>query len=303
MTATTVQDISIDLISDPPVLLRPVRKQSAEYMEMRDSIAEHGLLNSISVRPHPTDAGRYQLIEGNYRLNCCRDLGHQTIPCIVMDATDADILLLQVVANAVRPETLRTEYAQQLKLILNTFPELTVPDLAIKIGKSVKWVYEQLSLLDIKKCYHLHVDRGEMTLNTAYMFAKLPPAAQDKYIDQALTLSPREFRTLAISVIRQYMEAVRMGKLESVYCTEEFKPTPYLRNLSDLTDELESMEAAGLVLMQDECQTLPDAWKSALQWVVHLDKRSVAEQRKRMEERHNLETQRRIRQAQEELES
>ena len=49
--------IPLDQIVEPWVVLRVVNRESVEYLELRDSIAQQGLLNSICVRPSPRRPG------------------------------------------------------------------------------------------------------------------------------------------------------------------------------------------------------------------------------------------------------
>ena len=43
--------IPLDQIIEPWVILRAVSRESVEYLELRDSLAAKGLVNSICVRP------------------------------------------------------------------------------------------------------------------------------------------------------------------------------------------------------------------------------------------------------------
>ena len=51
------REIPLDQIVEPWVVLRIVNRESVEYLELRDSIAHQGLLNSICVRPSPRRPG------------------------------------------------------------------------------------------------------------------------------------------------------------------------------------------------------------------------------------------------------
>ena len=101
-------EIPLTLIDTPPVLLRPVDRLSLDYIELRDSIAEHGVLSSISVRPK---RDRFEVIDGMYRLSCAIDIGLKAIPATVKHGvTDEELPLLQIQANACRFEPTSIQY-------------------------------------------------------------------------------------------------------------------------------------------------------------------------------------------------
>ena len=62
--------------------------------ELADSIAEHGILQPLSVRQV---RGRYQLISGERRLRAARMVGLATVPCILVEADDTESALLALV--------------------------------------------------------------------------------------------------------------------------------------------------------------------------------------------------------------
>ena len=64
--------------------------------ELSDSIAQHGILQPLSVREV---GGRYQLISGERRLRAARMVGLSSVPCILVEATDTESALLALVEN------------------------------------------------------------------------------------------------------------------------------------------------------------------------------------------------------------
>ena len=275
-----VTELPTDQLTDPWVLLRPVLKGSVEFLEMKESIAEKGFLNSISVRPSTRRPGYYEVIDGMWRATCARELVLPAIPCIIKhNITDEDVLALQVQANAIRPETKPVEFANQLRRIQKARPGITLAGLASLVNKNPRWVSQQLGLLHLDYRTQKSVDRGEIPLANAYMLAKIPPRLRPDYVDQSKTMSAKDFNPLAAGVIKQFREAVRQGKLDAFF-TDEFEAQAYLRPLKDVEAEARARTEAPLVLTAAECQTPLDGWKAALRWVMHLDPRSVEEQEK-----------------------
>ena len=97
------RDIPLDQIVEPWVVLRVVNRTSVEYMELRDSLADHGFFNSICVRPCKRKEGKMEVVDGLYRFAAATELHLPTAPCIVKhNLTDEDVLAIQIQANALR---------------------------------------------------------------------------------------------------------------------------------------------------------------------------------------------------------
>lgn len=270
-------DIPTDQITEPRTVLRLIDKDSVEYLEMRDSIAAEGFWNSISVRP-AADDGRYEIIDGLYRYTCARELGLKSIPCIIKyNVSDDAVLAAQIQANAIRPETKPAEFARQMKRMLTRRPKMTFDELAHLIHKSPSWVRKTLGLLRLVRESRKMVDRGEIPIQSAYMLAKIPHHLQADYLDQARTLPSREFRALAASVIKQFTEAVKQGKMEAFWCGE-FQPQAHLRSLREIQSEAQRQEVGALLVTVGQCKTPVDGFYAALRWAMHLDRQSIEDQ-------------------------
>jgi hypothetical protein len=276
------QLIDITLIDKPKVLLRPVRKNTTEYHELRDSMEREGNIQSILVRPV---GDRYEVVDGWWLTNCAMDLRHTVVPCVVKEMSDEEALAAQLKMNAIRPMTDRMEFARQLLRIQQLRPGITLGDLAVMVNKSANWVKMQLDLMRIRPEYQVHVANGDMTLCNAHQLAKIPRAYQPSYIEDALTMSTEEFRQLAAKVVRSIMQDARNGRLHEVF-VEEFQPNPHLRSLKEVKEELANPQQGALCLIKGKAETPLDGWKMALEWALHMDPDGIEEQQRRSEKLH-----------------
>jgi ParB/RepB/Spo0J family partition protein len=281
--------IPLEQIIEPWAILRVVNRMAVEYLELRDSIAEKGLLNSICVRPSVRRPDFMEVVDGLYRYTASCELRLIELPCIVKhDLTDEDVLALQIQANALRPETTVMEYARQIKRIMAAITvrqgwDATLADVANVIHKCPEWISRQLDLLGLDPTIQKALDRGEIPLGSAYMLAKLPPGRQREFFDLAKTTKARDFAPLIAAAVKRFQEAVRQGKLER-YCQDR-EPVPYLRPLKEVLQEYQGHESGGLRLLGSGCQTPVDGWYAALQWALHLDEDSIREQREKIRAR------------------
>lgn len=285
-TPDEFRQISLEQIIEPWVILRIVNREAVEYLELRDSVAAQGLLNSICVRPCVRRPDYYEVVDGLYRYTVARELRLPQLPCVVKhNLTDEDVLAIQIQANALRPETTVIEYARQLRRIMDTITarqarDATLAEVSNLIHKNPEWIRSQLDLLSLRADIQKAVERGEIPLGSAYVLAKLPRVRQVEFIALAKTAPVREFAPVVARVVRQLQEAARQGKLHD-YC-RDFEPVPYLRPLKELLAEYRGHRFGGLAIVKAECKTPVDGWYVALQWALHLDEESIREQREKV---------------------
>jgi len=120
--------------------------------ELMNSIAELGLLSPIKVRK--LDNGRYKIIYGNRRYKASKNLGRQTIPCLVSNVTDElEIYLEQIAENLTREGFTPVEEAEAFHKLMND-PKFSSSTkfLSSKLGKPEPYIKNKLELLkfDVK---------------------------------------------------------------------------------------------------------------------------------------------------------
>jgi len=278
MSELELETLPLNKLTDPWILLRPVLRDSTDFLELKTSIDEIGLLNSIAVRPSPRTPGFWEIIDGMWRTTAARELGIESLPCIIKyGVTDEQVLALQIQANAIRPETRPVEFAKQLRRIQKMHDGITLRQLSSMINKNTSWVQQQLGLLRLSKEIQKSIDRGEIPLGNAYMLVKIPPKLRPEYVDHAKIMRAIAFKALAAGVIKHFKEAVRQGKLDTFF-TDDFKAQPYLKPLKEIQAEVETKMEAALIIASECCKTPLDGWVAALQWAMHIDKGGQEEQ-------------------------
>ena len=232
-TPDEFREIPLDQIVEPWVVLRVVNRESVEYLELRDSIAHQGLLNSICVRPSLRQPGKMEVVDGLYRRAACCELQRPTMPCIVKhNLTDEDVLALQIQANALRPETTAVEYARQIRRIMDAVTarqgtDATLADVSKLIHKNPDWIGQQL---DFAQPAGRHPEGRGARRDTAWLCLRARQAADgpaSAACRLAKTLPAREFVPVAVRLVKQIQEAARQGKLHD-FC-KDFEPVPHIR--------------------------------------------------------------------------
>lgn len=135
----TVKLIDVNLVLPNPA--EPRKTPSEERLrQLADSIQRHGLLCPMLVRPEQD--GTFTTLAGSRRLKACQELGHKTIPALVIDG---DPLQISLIENLVREDLNPVDEAEALEQ-LKERGNLTLQDLSAIIGKSESYTSEILSL-------------------------------------------------------------------------------------------------------------------------------------------------------------
>ncbi|MDQ2910989.1 MAG: ParB/RepB/Spo0J family partition protein [Actinomycetota bacterium] len=138
---------------------------------LADSIRAQGLVQPVVVRPRK--AGGFELIAGERRWRAAREAGLPTVPALVREADDRDTLLLGLVENVAREQLSAVEEARAYALLLDEF-ELSLGDLAERMGKAKPTVSNRLRLLELPDDVLALVERGDLTEGHARAVLAVP---------------------------------------------------------------------------------------------------------------------------------
>lgn len=137
-------DISLqDIVTNPHQPRTFFDEQALE--ELAQSIAEHGLLQPVVVRPY---RGLFQLVAGERRFRAAKIAGLTSIPAIVMELTDRQVAEIALVENLQREDLNPIEEAEAYKKLIEEF-NLTQEALAHRIGKSRSAIANTMRLLNL----------------------------------------------------------------------------------------------------------------------------------------------------------
>lgn len=114
--------------------------------ELAESIATHGLLQPIVVRP--MIGGTYQIVAGERRWRASRIAGLNTVPVIIKSLDDKQTMELALIENLQRMDLNPVEESKGYARLLKEF-ELTQEEVAERVGKSRSAVTNALRLLNL----------------------------------------------------------------------------------------------------------------------------------------------------------
>lgn len=169
----------LPLESITPNPLQPRTSFDPEALaELVSSIREVGLLQPVVVREigaGPDGAARYELVMGERRWRASQVAGTGTIPAIIRDTADDDMLRDALLENLHRAQLNPLEEAAAYAQLLTDFGA-THEQLALRIGRSRPQISNTLRLLQLPPAVQRRVAAGIVSAGHAKAILGLPTA-------------------------------------------------------------------------------------------------------------------------------
>lgn len=262
-----------------PIQLRPVRKETVKYYMLRDSIRDLGILQPLLVRPN---GDKYEVVAGNHRLECARDLQLESLPCTIREMSDEEVLRIQEIENLNRIPTNAVDHVRRLQKIINT-GEKSVEELAYEIHVHPDWVRRLLSLNCLSPEWKDRLAEGTTSITIGAEVAKLPLGKQIDLLTVVGDYSSKEFLELVRGVVRDHRTNKQRARHQY---TEGVKP--HARQWRTYEDEYLNHTNAATVLMRANAETALDGWVAAIEWFLSMDAASIEERTARKKRAENL---------------
>ena len=183
--AAGLEQVSGATFSELPVeAIKPNARQPRnvfdedELAELVHSIREVGLLQPIVVRPNGSNS--YELIMGERRLRATKAAGLDTIPAIIRETADEDMLRDALLENLHRSQLNPLEEAAAYQQLLDDFG-CTHEELADRIGRSRPQISNTLRLLRLSPAVQRRVAAGVLSAGHARALVSVSsPEIQDR---------------------------------------------------------------------------------------------------------------------------
>ena len=221
----TQDEIDINLISPNP---RQPRKHFDQVAldELIASIKEIGILQPPVVRMRTN--GRYELIMGERRYRAAKAAGLKTIPVIIRQTADNELLREALIENIHRSELNALEEAAAYSQLLNDFA-CTHDELAQKLGRSRPQISNTIRLMNLPASVQNKVASGALSagharallgLSDAYMIEDLAKRiiaeglsvrAVEEIISKNAPKSKKKLTTITSSIVEFNELAERIG--------------------------------------------------------------------------------------------
>ena len=149
---------------------QPRKHFDSEALEgLAQSIKTYGIVQPLIVR---RVGDRYSIIAGERRYRAARMAGLKTVPVVVKEYSDAELMEVSLVENLQREDLNPIEEAQAMQMLM-TEHKLTQEELSERLGKSRSAVANTLRLLTLPEGVRALVESGELSSGHARCLVSL----------------------------------------------------------------------------------------------------------------------------------
>ena len=216
-----VVDLDLKDIHANPYQPRRTFDQTA-LKELASSIEKSGVFQPIIVRQPDAELNKYEIIAGERRFRASK-LAHQTtIPAIVRDVTEEQMMEVAVLENLQREDLTPLEEAAAYDSLMKKL-KLTQAEVSKRLGKSRTYIANYLRLLGLPDGVKQYIQKGQLSMGQARTLLSL----KDK-----TKLAP-----LAKRVVKDNMTVRQLEQIVARYNGESKEPakkvapkkSPYIR--------------------------------------------------------------------------
>ena len=218
-----IMQVRLDELRSNPYQPRKVFDQTA-LMELASSIKEHGVFQPIIIK---RSIKGYEIVAGERRAKASRIAGRETIPAIVRDFNDQEMMEIALLENLQREDLNPIEEAMAYQNLMDA-KGLSHEQLASRIGKSRSYVTNMVGLMNLPDSVKELVIARKISATHARTLSKIKDQAKveemaDRIINEGLT-------TAAIEELAQDKTVEKRNKMERRE-TEENKTYKYVQDL------------------------------------------------------------------------
>lgn len=208
-TKDEIVEINLDELRSNPYQPRKIFDEES-LQELSDSIREYGVFQPIIVKK---SIKGYDIIAGERRVKASKMAGKTTIPAIVRDFTDEQMMQIALLENLQRENLTAIEEATAYKDIINAL-NITQDDLAKKLGKSRSHITNMLGLLRLPNSVQDMVLKSEISMGHARVLSKLENNEDITSLAKKVVNNNVSVRELENMVNSKYKRTVEINRRE-----------------------------------------------------------------------------------------
>ncbi|MBQ7141296.1 MAG: ParB/RepB/Spo0J family partition protein [Bacilli bacterium] len=187
-----IVQINLDELRSNPYQPR-IYFDEAALEELAASIKEHGVFQPIIVKK---SIKGYDIIAGERRVKASIKAGLKTIPAIIKDFTDEEMMQIALLENLQREDLSSIEEAKAYRDIINAL-NITQDELAKRVGKSRSHITNMLGLLRLPLEVKKMINSKKISMGHARVLSKLENKEQievlaNKVINEDLSVRQLE---------------------------------------------------------------------------------------------------------------
>ncbi|SDK76943.1 chromosome partitioning protein, ParB family [Lacicoccus qingdaonensis] len=198
----SVTDVSLSEIRKNPYQPR-VEFNPEKLEELADSIGTHGVLQPIILRK---SVKGYDIVVGERRFRASKIAGRKTIPAIVKELSDDDMMELAIIENLQREDLNPLEEAMSYRQLMEK-RELTQSEVAERLGKSRPYIANMLRILNLPNAVKKLINEKKLSgAHGRTLLSLKDPIAQEEAAKKAVSES------MSVRALEQYVRSMRLPK-------------------------------------------------------------------------------------------
>jgi len=215
-----VLEIPLDEIRSNPYQPRTYFEPEA-LQELANSIKIHGVVEPVIVKKA---IHGYELVAGERRCKASRIAGKTTVPAIVKDFSEQEMMDIAILENIQREDLSAIELAEGFQKYIDA-TNMTQEEVAVKFGKSRSYITNLLGLLNLPKTVRDQINTKEISPSHARVLSKLDDVNLINTLANRIVkedLSVRELEKIsALEVMPKRQPIVRNNNRPYVYNSYE----------------------------------------------------------------------------------
>lgn len=251
-----IVELDIEDLRPNPYQPRQVFNEEA-LQELASSIKEHGVFQPIIVKK---SIKGYDIIAGERRYRASKLAGKKTIPAIIRQFTDEQMMEIALLENLQREDLNAMEEAKAYQSLIDHL-RITQEEVSKRVGKSRSHITNMLGLLRLPKEVQTMINDKKLTMGHARVLSKLEneqqiiqmaedivenkksvreaeTLAQDKDVEHKVKMNRRK----PTSSEYRYVEELLRDKLDTRVRIKEKKIEINFTNKADLNRILEILQ-------------------------------------------------------------
>lgn len=163
-----IVEVNISELRSNPYQPRKVFDEEA-LQELADSIKEHGVFQPVILKK---SIKGYEIVAGERRVKASSMAGKTTIPAIIRDFSDTEMMEIALLENLQRENLNAIEEAQAYRKLLDEL-KITQDALAQRLGKSRSHITNMLGLLGLPEMVKTFVLEEKISMGHARVLSKI----------------------------------------------------------------------------------------------------------------------------------
>ena len=198
----SVTDVKLSDIRKNPYQPR-VEFDSEKLEELADSIGTHGVLQPIILRK---SVKGYDIVVGERRFRASKIAGRETIPAIVIELSDNDMMELAIIENLQREDLNPLEEAMSYRQLMEK-RSLTQAEVAERLGKSRPYIANMLRILNLPNAVKKLINEKKLSgAHGRTLLGLKDPIAQEEAAKKAAS------ERMSVRALEQYVRNMQVQK-------------------------------------------------------------------------------------------